>query len=199
MYWLLLLIIIILIAIFYYGKSGSAEIVPNKTTLSPAHIPLANTDFESFVSKRKLKCRLIYIGGAKCVGKSKLAEMLVKKGFKVIENKKNEHRDKNPRELRREIKIKTNERLAKDYKKEAAERKYVITGTYSDDELRMIFKGIGVNRNFVYLFVIPDGTAAAWSKVSGQPKEDYEKLEKESKTMLNSAKKYRMYLVKNKF
>lgn len=182
------------------------EIVQNKKQLKGDQIQLVNKDFESFVDKRKLKTRLIYIGGAHASGKTHLAEMIAKKHkFKHIDAT-----GKKPQEIRREIKIEDSidpgasasekASLKKKIVNERDSRKYVICGNYTDEELGILFKGKGHNRNFIFLFVVPqEDSAAAWRKCTGHEKDEYDKVLSETKALLKAHKKYRMYLVKNTF
>ena len=180
---------------------GSAEIIQNKKQLKSDQSILSNKDFESFIEKRKLKSRLVYIGGAHLSGKTHLAELIAK--FTHINAC-----GKKPQEIRREIKINDTPAeskseqaaLAKKIAIEREKRNYVICGDYTDEELGILFKGKGHNRNFIFLFVVPqDDSAAAWRKCTGHEKDEYSKVLSETKSLLKAHKKYRMYLVKNTF
>lgn len=205
--WLFIFILIIIIMSAYvatHKQEGSAEIIQNKKQLKSDQIVLSNKDFNSFVDKRKLKSRLVYIGGAHLSGKTYLAELIAKK-FKFT------HIDasgKKPQEIRREIKINDTPAgskseqaaLAKKIAIEREKRNYVICGDYTDEELGILFKGKGHNRNFIFLFVVPqDDSGAAWRKCTGHEKDEYSKVLSETKSLLKAHKKYRMYLVKNTF
>ena len=203
---LLLFVLVIVIGVNFFQTSGAAEIVQNKKQLRPEQIQLVNRDFESFVNKRKLKGRLIYIGGAHLSGKTHLAKMIAKKfGYTHINGC-----NKRPQEVRREIKIddsvppnaKPAEKasIAKKIANERESRKYVICGDFSDEDLGKLFKGKGHNRNFIYLFVQPqEDSALAWKKCTGNEKSEYDNVLAETKALLKANKKYRMYLVKNDF
>ncbi len=206
--WLFIFILIIVIMSAYVAAhknpQGSAEIVQNKKQLKSEQIVLSNKDFESFVDRRKLKSRLVYIGGAHLSGKTHLAKMIAKKmGFEHINGC-----EKTPQEVRRMIRIDDSPGESKSEKAavekriavEREKRKYVICGDFSDDELSVLFKGRGHNRNFIFLFVVPqEDAAAAWRKCTGHEKEEYSKVLSETNKLLKEHKKYRMYLVKNSF
>lgn len=182
---------------------GTGELVQNKKQLRGEQITLSNKDFESFVDRRRLNTRLVYVGGAHLSGKTHFAEMIAKKfGFTHINGC-----GKTPQEVRREIRIEdgtsdgsSKAAVAKKIAVEREKRKYVICGEFSDEELALVFKGRGHNRNFIFLFVIPqEDAAAAWRKCTGHDKEEYSKVLEETDKLLKAHKKYKMYLVKNSF
>ena len=208
---LLLFIFVIIIGISYYYHNyvmvASGAITQNKKLHKGEHLVLANKNFDSFVDKRNLNSRLIYITGPNKSGKMHLAKLIAKKNkYEIVDAK-----GKTPQEIRRQIKISD---VPKDcsksdisrekarIEKEKSTKKYIIVGKYLDDDLKILFKGKGYNRNFIFLYVQPQtGCEAAFGKaldIHGEDKKTlYAEIQSENNKLLKDLKEYRIYIVKN--
>ncbi len=204
---LLLLLVVIAGAIYYYNSNVvAAGIIQNKTKLTGEHVTVSSKDFDSFLN-RKINSRLVYIAGADKSGKMHLANMLAKKyGYKVVDGKGQKTQAvratiriaDTPREATEKERVKDKARI----ESEKDKRKYIVVGKYSDEELEKIFIGKGYNRNFVFLYVMPQpGCETAFGKVmdlhGDDKKDNYKSVLAESQSLLKSHKLYRLYIVKN--
>lgn len=201
---LILLFIIIIAGCYYWSKSGSAELVENKTLLKSKVQKLGYANFSSFIEKKALKNRLICIVGADHSGRTHLANMISKKyGHKMI---KKEGQD--IPKIRQEFYIEgvkidmspADKKKAKENIEKSKHNKFVIVGNFNNEDLSRLFKGKGYNRNFLLIFVQPKvGLGLRWSKVTGLAKTDYEDVLKKSDEVLKGLKEYRVYILHNEF
>lgn len=209
---LILFFIIVIICVCIYCSSdvsGAVELVLNKTTLVDKKTTLGYANFESFVNSKKLNFHLICIIGADKSGRSHLAKMISKKyDYKVIDERDDKGKRRDIPNIRKEYFIDnipigaTAAEIAGHKKRILTEKnkRYVITGDFTDDDLERLFKGNNYNRNFLLLFVQPkDDRALVWSRLTNEPREDYGKLLDNTKKILASHKRYRIYILQNDF
>lgn len=189
----IIFLFLLIVAIGFAVSGEGGELKLNKTTYKNIHHMLASANFENFVKKYTFDMRLIFISGVDYSGRKHLANMISKKSkYTIIDGK-----DKKPQNVRRELRIDdSSSALIQAGKK----NKFIVTGDFSDDDLKLIFKGKSYNRNFLFLFVAPQPDyALRWSQATEQERATYPYLIKKSESLLKTYKKYRIYCVKNDF
>jgi hypothetical protein len=164
---------------------GAKEVRVNRPSKKGKIIAHTAKNLKSFVDKATFKFRLVYVTGADLSGRTHLAKMIAKKhGYEYLDERENGKVISAP-DMRKKFFLDVTGKTASEREKQRDNaKKYVLSGCWGAHDLKRIFKGEPINKNVSIIFVKPDPEkAAAWSKVSKKPKDDFKQILSESEKL----------------